>query len=208
MPTDQPYHLSWQKKDDKARIEAMLSDPTSEYWSECLEYVKERVRIQAKNIPLDVWEDIIQEVMVQIVRSLHTFQYNCSLTTWIFLIVKSRVIDKYREITRTSQIIAFSADFLKSYEENELSSSLITHVSRTAEETFMVRENIRQIVAAIQEYISTHANTERNGKILHMVLYEGHSLKEAAKVAGCSAAVAGYVVRSTVIYIHKKLGEL
>ncbi|HCI82504.1 MAG TPA: hypothetical protein DHW02_22750 [Ktedonobacter sp.] len=204
---DKPYPIPWLEEDTTVIVEEMLNDPTSKRWSECLDFVRERVRIQARNIPQDVREDIVQDVMVQITRSLHTFQHNCSLTTWIFLIVKSRVIDKYREITRITKISVLSTDFLKSNEENEHSSPLILHVSRTAEEVFMIRESIRQIVAAIQEYLSTHANAERNRKILHMVLDEGHTLKEAAIAAGCSAAVAGYVVRSAQMYIRKKLRE-
>lgn len=207
MTTDKSNPLRWPGDDDRAVVKDMLNDSESKHWNECCGFVRERVRIQAKNIPQDSQEDIAQEVMIQIAKSLHTFQHNCSLTSWIFLIVKSRTIDKYREIIRNTQHPTFSTDFLKSYEESELSGSLITHLSRTAEEMFMVRENIRQIVTAIQEYTSTHANPERNRKILHMVLYEDHSLKDAAKAAGCSAAVAGYVVRSAVNHIHKKLGE-
>jgi hypothetical protein len=40
-----------------------------------------------------------------------------------------------------------------------------------------------------------------------MVLLESRSLEEAAKAVGCSAPVAGYVVRSAQRYVRERLGN-
>jgi len=69
-----------------------------------------------------------------------------------------------------------------------------------------MHDDLRKALAALQEYVSTHANSIRNGRILDMVLFEGRSLEEAAKTVGCSAPVASYVVRSAQRYVREKLG--
>ncbi len=69
-----------------------------------------------------------------------------------------------------------------------------------------MHDDLRKALAALQEYVSTHANPIRNGRILDMVMFEGRSLEAAAKAVGCSAPVASYVVRSAQRYVRENLG--
>lgn len=78
--------------------------------------------------------------------------------------------------------------------------------TKTTEEVCIMRDDLRKALAALQEYVSTHANAIRNQRILDMVLLEGHSLEEAAKAVGCSAPVASYIVRSAQRFVRESLG--
>lgn len=207
MTTDKSYHLPWPGADDRTLIENMLRDPQSEHWTKCREYVEKLVHKRATNIPRDFWDDIIQEAMIKIDKSLPTFQYRCSLKTWLFGIVGSCIIDDHRKITRIKTFIALPTDFSTSHEDGEANDVFSMHLSRTTEEDFMMIDELKQAIAALREYITTHKKPERNEQILSMVLDEDRSLEEAAKAVGCSAAVAGYVVRSAQRYVRDKLGR-
>lgn len=78
--------------------------------------------------------------------------------------------------------------------------------TKTTEDVCITRDDLRKALVALQEYVSTHANPIRNGRILDMVMFEGHSLEEAAKAVECSAPVASYIVRSAQRYVREKLG--
>ena len=211
MTTDNPYHLPWLDEDDKAHVKAfveeMLRDPNSEYWTKCRDFVEKVVYKRAKNIPQSDWEDIIQEAMIKIRKSLSAFQYKCSLKTWLFGIVNNCIIDDHRRVTRNKQYITNTTDSYDSHEEGEYNDIVDIHLSRTAEEDFMIREETKQAIVALEEYIVTHGKRERNRQILNMFFYEDRSLKDAARAVGCSTAVAGYVVRSAQRYVRDKLGH-
>ena len=198
-----PY-LPWPGADERMVVEEMVRDSISGHWFECRVFVKKRIQIQAKNIPQDQWEDIVQEAMMRLSKSLPTFRYQCALRTWIFAIVHSCIIDAYRKLTHEG-VIAPPGD---THDDGEREGdALPTNSSRTVEDECITRDELRKALAVLQEYVSTHANPKRNRQILEMVLFEGHSLEEAAKAVGCSAPVAGYVVRSAQRYVRDKLGH-
>lgn len=207
MTMGKPNPLPWSGSNDRAVVEEMLKDPKSEYWDECYTFVEGLVHKRAKNIPPDSLEDIIQEAMIKFKKSLPTFQRRCSLKTWLFRIVGNCIIDDHRKITRIMPYLALPTSAYASHEDEDSIDILSTHLSRTAEEDFLIREEANKAVAALQEYISTHKKAERNEQILNIVLYEAGSLEEAAKAAGCSSAVAGYVVRSAQRYVREQLGD-
>ena len=82
-----------------------------------------------------------------------------------------------------------------------------TNTPGTIEDICITRDDLGKALAALQEYVSTHANPIRNGQILYMVIFEDRSLEEVAKTVGCSAPVAGYVVRTAQRYVRGKLGH-
>jgi DNA-directed RNA polymerase specialized sigma24 family protein len=80
-----------------------------------------------------------------------------------------------------------------------------TNTPRTVEDMCITRDELDKALLALQEYVSIHANSRRNGRILYMVLFEDRSLEEVAKAVGCSAPVVGYVVRSAQRYVRERL---
>lgn len=67
-----PY-LPWPGADDRTVVEEMLRDSISGHWYECRVLVKKIVHAWAKNIPQDHWEDIVQEAMIRLGKSLPSF---------------------------------------------------------------------------------------------------------------------------------------
>src|SRR2546421_1907658 len=103
--TEGKHYLPWPGADDRIVVEEMLRDPRSGQWYECREFVKKLVQSQAKNIPQDHWDDLVQDAMIRVDKSLLTFHYQCTLRTWVFGIVRSCIIDAYRKFKRAGQFM-------------------------------------------------------------------------------------------------------
>jgi RNA polymerase sigma factor (sigma-70 family) len=204
MTEGKPY-LPRPGADDRIVVEEMLRDFKSEQWYECYLSVKRLVQVQAKNIPEDHWDDIAQDAMIRVHKYLPTFQYQCMFRTWLFGIVRSCIIDDYRKSSRAGQHLVSLGDPHDDTEHE--GNAFTTNATRTVEDVCITRDELHKALAALLEYVSIHSNPTRNRKILNMVLFDGHSLEEAAKAVGCSAPVAGYVVRSAQRYVREKLGH-
>lgn len=191
--------------DERIVVEEMLRDPMSGYWYECYELVKRRVQLKAKNISQNDWDDIIQEAMGRIHRFLPTFQFKCGLRTWIYSIVLSCIIDAYRKIPKV-QFVSLPDDPHEDAEYESNTSSVKVENSRSAEDECLMHEDVRNVLAALNEYVSLHKNEARNRRILDMVLRDGRSHAEAAQTVGCSAPVASHVVREAQRFVREKLG--
>jgi RNA polymerase sigma factor (sigma-70 family) len=204
MTEGKPY-LPWPGADDRIVVEELLRDPNSGQWYECHEFVKKLVQARAKNIPRDYWDDVVQDAMIRIEKFLPTFKYQCTLRTSLFGIVRSSIIDAYRKFKRVGQFIALPGD---PHDDVEQPGDVSTvHRPATVEDECIIHDELDKAMIALHEYLSTHANSLRNGRILDMVMFEGRSLEEAAKAVGCSAPVAGYIVRSAQRYAREKLGH-
>jgi len=203
MTEGSPNH-TWPGADDKVVVEEMLRDPTSEQWYECHIFVRGCVQMQGNTISLDDREDIVQDVMMRIHKSLHTFVYRCKLTTWIFGIVHNRITDFHRKSVRTRSFKATLPDH-----HDEIDHEGDTFIARsvlTPEEACINQIDLERAIVALNEYLSNHKHEERNRRILEMALFEGHSHIEAALAVGCSAPVASHVVREAQRYVREKLG--
>ncbi len=201
--TEGKAYLPWPGVDDRIVVEEMLRDSKSGQWYECREFVKKLVQAQAKNIPRDHWEDIVQEAMIRVGKYLRTFRHQCRFRTWLFGIVRSCIIDTHRKFMRPGEFMAPLGD---SHDDVEHEGDAFTAVAPgTVEDECIVHDELSKALAALQEYVSTHAHPIRNGRILNMVLFEGRSLEEAVKAVGCSAPVVGYVVRSAQCYVRKRM---
>lgn len=185
---------SWTGLDEKSVIDEMIRDPNSKHWTECHEYVRWRIQIQAKNIPTDKKEDLISEVMFRIFKFLDSFQNNSKLTTWIYSIISRCIADSYRK----DSIIQLHQMPLEDVVNNDFANQ----AALTPEEIAIIRDELANALKALENYIKAHTKSDRNTKILYMVFFQGHSLEMAAREAGCSAAVAGYIVRSAQRYIR------
>lgn len=201
MPNNQPY-LPRPGMDERAIVAEMRRDQHSLLWDECRNFVKLCVNTRAKNIPIDHQEDIVQEIMYKITRSLEHFRFDSTLKAWVNVIVERCIIDEHRKLQNEVPYqfhLATSPDE-SDYEGEEPGTS----EEKSAEEAYITSDEIDKGWAACLEYARTHANPIRNQLILRMVMLEGHSHAAAAKEAGCSSAVVGYVVREAQKYARKK----
>jgi RNA polymerase sigma factor (sigma-70 family) len=195
----------WSKEDDRAVVEEMLQDSRSEKWSECRMFIEMLVQIQAKNIPSNSREDIVQDTMIRVKKSLPAFQYRSMLQTWLFIIVRSCIIDSHRKLMHVGQFMVPLGDVQDGAKQE--ADVLTNAISRSVEDECITHEKLRQALDALQEYVSIHAKPIRNRRILVMVLLEGRSLVQAARAVGCSAAVAGYVVREAQHFVIERLKD-
>ncbi len=205
MKEGKPYHRWPGGADDRTVVEEMLRDPNSGQWYECREFVKKCVQAQAQNIPQDQWDDLVQDAMIRVDKSLRTFHYQCKLRTWVFGIVRNCIIDAYRKLSRAGQLMVL---FGNPHEDVESEGDAFSaNTLETVEDGYIIHDELNNALAALQEYVSIHAKPARNGRILDMVLLEGRSLEEVAKAVGCSAQVVGYVVRSAQRYVREKMQD-
>jgi RNA polymerase sigma factor (sigma-70 family) len=197
----------WPGADERSVVEGMLRDRDSRHWEECRKVVKRRVYVRAKNIPTNRQEEIIQDVMVKIVRYLPGFHFHCALKTWLAFIIESCIVDVHRNMQNEGQLLARPEDVLNEHEyEDEDESGILSEV-RSAEATFLLTEELRNAIASLWEYADMHSNPTRDRLIVRMVIFEGYSHNETAKVAGCSAPVVGYIVREAQRYAREKMGH-
>ncbi len=200
--TEGKSYYPWPRTDDRIVVQEMLRDLQSEQWYECYVFINKLVHAQAKNIPIDHRDDIVQETMFRVHKYLSAFQYQCKFRTWLFGIVRSCIIDDYRKFMRARQFIVSIGEL---YDDDEYEDHACTnYITETVEDEYITHDELNKALAALQEYVSIHANPLRNGRILDIVIFEGRSLEEAAKVVGCSAAVVSYFVRSSQHYVREK----
>jgi RNA polymerase sigma factor (sigma-70 family) len=197
----------WPGADDRAVVEEMLRNSQSEHWTRCREFVRERVRIQAKNIPQDSWEDIVQKIMIRVEIKLSSFEHESKLKTWLIPIIRHCIIDDVRQREREEKHIAHLGDLHDPHDDDDLYDAFTSNYSRSLEDECINREELREAAKALLEHLAIRDHPERDKLIVQMVIYEGHSYEEAAKAAGCTAAVVGYVVRTAQGYVRQKLGH-
>lgn len=202
MTDDKPC-LLWPGADDRVVVEEMRRDSTSGQWFECREFVRKYVEWKAGNIPRDQRDDLIQNIMIRIHKALPDFQFRCRLKTWLYNIIQNSIIDAHRAQKRVDQHRLFPEE---THEEGKFEEEVPgARTCQTPEDNYIIHNELLNALLLLEEYIQTHANRERNRQILEIVLLEDKSLEEAAIAVGCSAPVAGYVVRTAQRYVRERV---
>ena len=195
----------WFEFDDTLVIEAMLSNNGSEHWERCREFVRHYLDRQFSNLASHLKEEAVQETLLSVHKSLATFRHQSKFITWLSSIAYHRAIDILRRQTSIGQWEVHPDDPPESHEDNVESST--TNRPRTPEEIILTNERIQETFIEIEAFLQLHAKSERNRQILHMVLYDGYSQEETARLLGVPAPVVGYVVRSARDHLRKMLSS-
>ncbi len=194
----------WLERDDKEVVTEMLLDPATPYWDECYKFVKKLVQMQAKDVPLDYQEDIVQNALIRVATYLDKFRYECRLSTWLATIARNSIIDFQRKYIRESQ----KSTTYEGSEDSEFASKVSNIQSNlNVEEEYIIREDLKSVIQLIGKYDSAYPNGERNREILRMVLLEGQSLQQVAQRVGCSIDTVSYVVRAGQRYVRERLSS-
>ena len=193
----------WSELNDDAVIDEMLRDANSKYWSTCSEYVRYFIARNFFNLPQQMKEEVVQETILSICRSLATFRRQSKLTTWIVTIARNRAIDALRRQTEI-QLWEISSEEPYEHPEDETEPST-ARASKTPEEITLIEEEIQEALAAIGVFIQEHAKSQRNRQILQYVMLDGYSYEKTAQILGVPAPVIGYVVRSARGYLRQAL---
>jgi RNA polymerase sigma factor (sigma-70 family) len=200
MPNDQPY-LPRPGIDERMIVAEMLRDQNSQHWEECRRFVKFCVSANASNIPASSHEDIIQEVMYKVAKSLEQFRFECSFKSWINIVVRRCIIDESRKLRKDENVHSPLTN--QSNENDGEGESFVISKAKSAEDVFLTEDQIRTGMAALLEYADIHTHPIRNRLIIELVIDEGKTYAEAAKAAGCKEPVVGYVVREAQLYARK-----
>ena len=201
LPKDQPY-LPGPGVDEQTVVREMLHNTDSEHWKACSNFVRHRVHAEAENIPIDAYDDVAQEVMYKVKRGLPGFRFTSSLKGWVNTIIEHTIIDMHRKVKSEAsmQVPLIDPSGERVHEEVEEPKR---GEAKSAEDIFMLSDEVRAGWEACLEYARAHANPNRNQLIIWKVIYEGETYAEAALAAGCSEAIVGYVVRQAQSYARK-----
>lgn len=130
-------------------------------------------------------EDLVQDVFIQVYRSLDSFRGQARLGTWIYRIAINVVL-MHRRSTRSRPVIAPA----------EVPSSAV-HPGPAPDEEFIRRKN----VAALYQQLERLSEKKRTVFILHEI--EGLSPAEIAKAVGAPVLT----VRTRLFYARRELIE-
>lgn len=202
----QPY-LPYPGIDERVIVEEMLRDQNTEHWEACAEFVRRSAVAKAKNLPANLIDDMIQEIMFKIMKYLPYFRFHCAFKTWVNQVVQHHIIDEYRKLRNESPRILIKEPVvmnqLDESEDEEAESNVGEVVS--AEDTFEVHEKIRIGMAALLEYANTTFNPARNRLIIQLVVFEGKTYEEAATAAGCNSPVVGHIIRGAQRFAREQM---
>ncbi len=143
--------------------------------------------------------------MYKVKKYLPHFRFQCTLKTWVNLIVEHCIIDEHRKLQNEERSHFPLTD--QSNESEDVGDGLTTSEEKSAEDVFMISDEIHNGKAALLEYANTHSNPTRDRLIIRMVIDEGRTHAEAAIAVGCNAPVVGYVVREAQRYAREKMGH-
>ncbi len=202
MPGEQPY-LPEPGVDERSIIEEMIRNRDAKHWEKCNAFVMLHVYAKAKNILRSDQEEIIQDSMYKVTRYLPSFRFECTFRSWLYQIIEHCIADKYRKLRNEEwhHVPLTNPIDEKDHDGEELKAI----EERSTEEVFEIHEKIRNGIAALLEYASTHSNPVRDRAIIQMVILEGHTQVETARTVGCDVGVVGYVVREAQRYARETM---
>ncbi len=195
----------WPGPDERAVVSELLNQADSPHWASCRRYVERFVQSMAQKgyYSSAPREDVVQDSMMSIMKSLRYFRFECKLTTWLRSIVHRRMVDAARFERRRSTWESVSLDV----PDGSIGGDGERDVAaiRTTEEECLLREELRDASAHLEEYVMCHVRPERNRQLLDLVLFQGFSIADAAALLGVSSPTASYVVRTARRYVREKM---
>ena len=200
-----PEDTRWPGLDDKLVVAEMLRNPESDYWIGCNNFINKLIGKLCPHLPYDLREDATQETMASVHNGLAGFRFNSKFTTWLTSIARHRVIDVERKYSAIDLQEVPAMDMPGEREEGL--GTFPVNISKTPEEEFLSRENIKEVIAEIEVFIKKHAKTERNRQILQMVLLEDYNCEETARILGINAPVVSHVVRSARGHLREWMSQ-
>ncbi len=123
-------------------------------------------------------DDLAQEVFVEVFQSIHQFNQESSLSTWIYRISVNKSLDHLRKINRKkrwAQLIRLTT------QSNEINDSLVMY-EQTPESTFEDKERLKIVLHAIGKL----PQNQKTAFTLHK--YEDLSYKEISEIMHTSVS--------------------
>src|SRR5450432_2547074 len=152
-------------------------------------------------------EDLVQDTFVMFLQSLKSFKDECSLETYLFTILRRKIIDLYRG---TKLRACFLQDVLASGDQSDKPVD-VRSTDPTA--SWYVRRDEQAdcaksaLAVALDEIVGRLKESEnfRDLKIIEMVFYGQLKNKEAAKVAGVDEKQIALIKHRLIRNLQEKL---
>jgi RNA polymerase sigma-70 factor (ECF subfamily) len=131
-------------------------------------------------------KDLEQEILIQIWKSLKTYQPTYKLSTWLYRIALNVAISHYRKSSKRKDTIAISDNILE--------------IADDGSESEVMNENITRLY----NFIALLDNLSKAIIILHL---EGSSYKEIAEILGLSETNVGTRINRIKKSLKNKFNE-
>ena len=176
-------------KADKILLDGIRSgDP--EIWGQFVNRFQGRLTsfsMRALNGKLSDAEDLVQETFIACIKSLNTFEGKVSLESWVFMILRRRLIDQYRKYA-SSKICSIN-DLVANEEDSSFNYDALDAVddmtaSRYVRNDEVVYELKTMLVSALKDITDKlkKKSNFRDIKIIELAFYAGLGNK---KIASC-----------------------
>lgn len=194
------FENRWPGPDERAVVNELLTHADSAHWEACHRYVERLVRSMAQKgyYASASREDVVQDSMVSVMKSLQDFRFECKLTTWLMSIVHRRLVDAARfERRRTWESVSLDIPDGSIEGDGERDVAAV----RTTEEECLQREELYETLICLQDYVMRHAKPERNSQVLNLVLLQGYTAADTAALLSIPIPTVNYIVRSARKYL-------
>ncbi len=159
-------------------------------WSEFVDRYRGRLLSFAKSKLLQAAdaEDAVQETFVSFIKNLQTFRGDCALETYLFSLLRRKIIDTYRS-QKTSHICLIQDAYTSDYEEP--ASDPFEHLAGPAQtaswyfkadEQYSLQKNaLTEALSEVVEGLKNSLNF-RDLQIIELLLYCHLTNKDVAKI--------------------------
>ncbi|MBN1975291.1 MAG: RNA polymerase sigma factor [Sedimentisphaerales bacterium] len=159
-------------------------------------------------------EDVIQDTFVSFIKSLEKYRGEVSLETYLFTILRNKIIDEYRSINIRS--ISLIQDVFCSSENNDVPNSISRLPAAGPSESWIACENEQYLLhqdilaQALIRLCKGFKRTSkfRNLKILELLLYCGVSTSTAAELAKIEEVTVRTFKYRCLKQLHRYVEEL
>ena len=187
-------------KADKILLDGIRAgDP--DIWSQFVERFQGRLTsfaVRALNGRVSDAEDLVQETFIACIKSLNSFEGKVSLESWVFMILRRRLIDQYRK--NSSSKICSINDLSSGIEDSSVTYEALGSVddmtaSRYVRNDEVVYEVKDMLASALREITDKLKKKEsfRDIQIIELAFYAGLGNKSIAETINIDAKTVGLV---------------
>ena len=140
---------------------------------------KAEAKLQSKIVDIDARDDVVQEILISVHKSLHTFDPKYSFDGWFSAIIRYRLADYLRRVYRQK--------------DKELKGERL--LEGIACQHKPLADNLALALAELPQ---------KQSRVVTLLKLEGQSISQAAQITGMSEAA----IKTTAHRAYKKLREI
>lgn len=197
----------WPGPDEKSVVDEMLADGGSEHWNKCNKFILNYLRtfcLRFKDIlSSEDINDISQDTMVSIQNNLAFFRFQGPLTVWLKRIARSRTYDVLRRYKREKRNVSFESTSSSEQHETPPIESVSSESVADVEEQCILREKVRKVKKALEDYANQSRHPERNREIVDRAIFQEEAHNKIAESMDMSAANVSQIIGSAKQFVRQ-----